>query len=94
MATRRVEVEEAARRRAKAARRADLKARVVPELPRRRRRYGALSTLARVQLVALFLFVQLGAWLFLSSWRLRFAVALLTVAVLLVAVKTRRSPSR
>jgi Flp pilus assembly protein TadB len=91
-AARRVEVEAAARRRARAARR---KARV-PSLtvPRRRRRYGALTARQRFQVVAAFVGVQAVAWLLFDAARIRISVAVLTVAVLLVLVTTRRSTPR
>ncbi len=93
-AARRAEVAEAARRRDKAQRRKDLLERVTPELPRRRRRYGALPTRLRYQLLVAFAVVQALAWWLLPTLAPRLAVAVLTAAVLLVTVKTRRSTPR
>jgi hypothetical protein len=63
-------------------------------LPRRRRRYGALTSRERYELAAAFVAVQAVAWLFLGSARFCAAVAVLTAAVLLVLVSTRRSTPR
>jgi hypothetical protein len=93
-ATRRAEVEEAARRRAKAEARQERRARLTPTIPKRRRRYGALTTRELSQLVAVFFAVQAVALLFLESWKSRAGLAVLTLAVLLVAAATRRSTSR
>ena len=62
--------------------------------PRRPRRYGALSTRARYQLLVAFVVVQVLAWYLLPSLGARLCLAVLTAAVLLVLVKTRRSPAR
>jgi uncharacterized membrane protein len=91
-AARRAEVEAAARRRAKAEQRQQLRGRLA--LPKRRRRYGALTDRELAQLVAVFLGVQVVASLFVASWRARAGVAVLTLAVLLVLAATRRSTSR
>lgn len=91
---RRREVEVAAQRRASRAKRQELRARLTPSLPRRKRRYGALSTLELVRLVLVFAGVQAAGWIFLPAVRSRLAVAVLTLACLAVFVRTRRSPSR
>ena len=89
-AARRAEVEAAAKKRERAARRHAL----IPTLPRRRRRYGALPTRTRLQLLAAFLAVQVPFWVFVPSTGARLVLAVLTAACLLVLVKTRRSPAR
>lgn len=61
---------------------------------RRRRRYGALPARARYQVVAAFLVVQALAWWLLDGPGPLLSVAVLTAAVLLVLVRTRRSPAR
>ena len=86
------EVAAAAVRREKAARRTATRERLA--LPQRRRRYGALPGRIRAQLLLVFLAVQVVLAVFADSWRTRISAAVLTAAVLLVYVKTRRSPSR
>ena len=80
--------------RARAAHRAALRQRLVPSMPRGRRRFGALSTLELVRLVLVFVGVQALAWLYLSDLRTRLVVAVLTLACLAVLVTTRRRSSR
>jgi hypothetical protein len=58
------------------------------------KRYGALPLIDKVRLTALFLAVQVVTWWFFSSPGVRFAAAVLTAAVILVAVKTRKRPAR
>ena len=89
-AARRAEVEAAAKKRERADRRRAL----VPTIPRRRRRYGALPTRTRLQLLAAFAAVQLPVWVFVPATGARLVLAVLTAACLLVHVKTRRSPAR
>jgi hypothetical protein len=91
-AARSAEVVAAARRRERAARRQALVPRLT--LPRTRRRYGALTGRQRYQVLAAFVLVQALAWFLVSGLRVRFSVAVLTAAVLLVLVTTRRSPTR
>jgi hypothetical protein len=93
-AARRAEVETAAARREKTARRAAVRSRLAPTVRRRRRRFGALSTWARVRLVLLFFAIQALAWPFVTSHGARFSLAVLTIASELVYVRTRRSPAR
>lgn len=93
-AARRHEVATAAARRERQARRNAVRGRLVPTPKRRRRRYGALTTLQRAQLVLAFLLVQGVMWLLTGDVALRFVVAVLTVACLAVAVRTRRRPKR
>ena len=89
---RRVEVEAAARKRERQAKLQTL----VPRVTRRRRqrRYGALPVRARIQVVIAFFVVQALAWYLVSSLGARFSLAVLTAAVLLVLVNTRRSTPR
>ena len=91
-AERAAEVAAAAARREKAARRAAARERLA--LPQRRKRYGALPGRVLAQLVAVFLAVQVVVAVFADAWRTRISAAVLTTAVLLVYVKTRRSPAR
>ena len=91
---RRAEVEEAARRRSREARRQAVAARLKPSPRKRQRRYGALSARARYQLVVAFFVVQALAWYLFDGIGQRFSVAVLTIAVLLVLVLTRRSTPR
>lgn len=87
------ELATAAERRARQEHRAAVKQRLKPSLRRRRRRYGALSTRARAELVAIFLAVQVVAWLLLPGVGTQFVIAVLTIACLAVLVRTRkRSP--
>ena len=79
------EVAHAARRRARRARRAAL----VPSVPVRRRRYGALPTVVLIRLALLWLAVQGIALPFLSGAGPRFAVGVLTAACLAVYVRAR-----
>jgi len=58
------------------------------------KRYGALPLVEKVKLTAVFLAVQVIMWWFFSSVGVRFASAVLTAAVILVAVKTRKRPAR
>jgi hypothetical protein len=92
-AARRADVEAAAAQRAKRVRRQVLLKRVRPTVPKRRRRYGALTARARYQLFVAFVGVQVVGWYFLSGPGARFSLAVLTAAVLLVLVNTRRSTS-
>jgi Flp pilus assembly protein TadB len=93
-AARRAELEAAARRRGRAARRKALVPSVA--LPRRRRprRYGALTARQRYEVVAAFVVAQAVVWFLFESLRVRLTLAVLTVAVLLVLVITRRSTPR
>lgn len=93
-AARRAEVQAAADKRAKRAKREVLLQCVKPTVPKRPRRYGALPTRVRAQLVVVFIAVQGIAWFLLTGVGARFSVAVLTAAVLLVLVKTRRSTTR
>jgi hypothetical protein len=61
---------------------------------RRHRRYGALTGRERSRFAAAFVAVQAVAWLFVDTAGGRLAVAVLTAAVLLVLVSTRRSTPR
>ena len=58
------------------------------------RRYGALSPLARLRVVLVFFAVQALVWVFFSGLPARFSLAVLTAAVLLVVVKTRKPVPR
>jgi Flp pilus assembly protein TadB len=91
---RRHEVAAAAARREKIARRQAMRAKVTPTRKKHHKRYGALSTLQRAQLVLLFLLSQVAVWLFVPDLRLRLVIAVLTAAVLAVLVRTRRRPPR
>jgi uncharacterized membrane protein YbaN (DUF454 family) len=91
---RQAEVAAAARRRNRQGRRAVLLSRVTPTVPRRRRRYGALPARVWFRLVVAFGVVQALSWWFLPGVGQRLSVAVLTLAVLLVLVRTRRSPAR
>ncbi len=88
------EVAAAAHKRDRAARRADVRDRLVPTPPRRRRRYGALSRTARYRLVVVFVGVQAVAWLLLDRVGPRLAVAVLTLAALTVVTVTRPPVAR
>ncbi len=89
-AARRIEVEEAARQRAKQARR---KAHL-PTLPRRRKRYGALPLTEVLRLVVIFLMFQAVVWFFVPALAARISLAVLSAACLGVYVTTRRSTTR
>jgi Flp pilus assembly protein TadB len=93
-AARRRELETAAARRERLARRQAARTRLTPSLPRRRRRYGALSTFALVKLLLVFLAVQVGAHLLEADLRVRLVVAVVTLASLAVLVRTRRRTPR
>lgn len=91
-AARLAEVEAAARKRQRRAKVQGL----VPSVsrPRRKKRYGALPTRVRVQAVVAFLALQAVAWYFVPGLGVRFSVAVITAACLLVLVNTRRSTPR
>ncbi|MCU1594343.1 MAG: hypothetical protein JWO12_1735 [Frankiales bacterium] len=91
-AARRLEVEAAARKREKAARRKALVPAVA--LPKRRRRYGALPTSEILRLVVVFAAMQVVIWFFLPGLAARISIAILTAACMLVYVNTRRSTTR
>jgi hypothetical protein len=91
---RRREVEAAAVRRERLARRKAARARLTPTLPRRRKRYGALSTVALVELALVFVAVQVAGWWLLDEPRLRLVLPVLTLASLAVLVRTRRRTRR
>jgi hypothetical protein len=93
-AERRRAVEQAARRRERQAVRAQLRTRLTPTLPRRRRRFGSLSTLALVQLTVGWLGLQAALWVVFPSYRTRFGLAVVTLGFLLVLVRTRKRPAR
>lgn len=81
--------------RAKRVRKQVLLQRVKPTVPKRRPpRYGALPARARYQFLVIFFAVQVVVWTFLSSVGVRFCLAVLTAAVLLVLIKTRRRSTR
>ena len=90
-AARAAEVQAAAERRAREAKRADRLPKV--SLPRRRRRYGALSTRELGQLVALWVALQVVVYFLTDSLQARLALAVLTAAVLAVLTATRRRSS-
>ena len=79
------EVAQAARRRARRDRRAAL----IPAVPIRRRRYGALPPVVLARLVLLWLAVQGLALPFLSGLGPRFALGVITAACLTVYVRAR-----
>lgn len=58
------------------------------------RRYGALTPMVRLRLLVLFLAVQAVVWILFDGLGLRFSLAVLTIAVLLVTVKTRKPTPR
>ena len=91
-AARVAEIAAAARKRDRAARRKALVPSVA--LPKRRRRYGQLPLEQLVRLVVLFFAVQAVVWFFFDDVRARISLAVLTAAVLLVHVSTRRSTTR
>ncbi|MDP9182103.1 MAG: hypothetical protein M3P04_04930 [Actinomycetota bacterium] len=91
---RRREVEAAAAQRAKRDKRAAIREQLTPAIPKRKRRFGSLSTLARLQVLALYLGVQGAFWLFVPDLRTRLALAVVTLAFLLVLVRTRKRPDR
>jgi hypothetical protein len=93
-AARRREVQAAAVRRERLARRQAARARLTPTLPRRRKRYGALSTRDLASLALVFLAVQVAVWWLADDLRLRFVLAVLTLASLAVLVRTRRRTPR
>lgn len=83
--TRAAEVARAARQRARRDRREAL----VPTVPRRRRRYGAIEPVVLARLVLLWLGVQGLALPFLSGLGPRFALGVITAACLAVHVRAR-----
>jgi hypothetical protein len=87
---RRREVEAAAAERARTEKR-PLR---VPALPRRKRRFGQLSNAALARLVVLYLAVQAVFWLVFPGLRTRAALAVISLAFLLVLVRTREAPPR
>ncbi len=89
-AARRRHLETAASSRARQARRAEVRDRLRPSLPRRRRRFGQLTTRALVQVVALYLGVQALVWLFVPDLRTRLALAVVSLAFLAILVRTRK----
>jgi hypothetical protein len=58
------------------------------------KRYGALTPLDRIKLLIGYLMAQAVAWLYFDGKGTRFAIAVLTAAVLAVAVATRRRTAR
>ena len=58
------------------------------------RRYGALTSYERLQVLLVFVLVQVAVWILFRSPGIRFSLAVLTAAVLAVLVKTRRRPRR
>ena len=88
---RRREVEAAAAERARNDKRPALR---VPALPRRKRRFGQLSTPALARLVVLYLAVQAVFWLLFPGLRTRAALAVISLAFLLVLVRTRERTPR
>lgn len=93
-AARRRHLETAAASRARQARRSEVRDRLRPSLPRRRRRFGQLSTLARLQVAGLYLGVQVLTWVFVPDLRTRLALAVVSLAFLAILVRTRKRPSR
>jgi Flp pilus assembly protein TadB len=89
-AARRRHLETAATSRMRQARRAEVRDRLRPSLPRRRRRFGQLSTLGLVQVVALYLAVQALIWLFVPRMATRIGLAVVTLGFLAVLVRTRK----
>lgn len=63
-------------------------------VPRRRKRYDALSATARYRLIVAFIGVQAVAWLLLDRVGPRLAVAVLTAATLTVVAVTRPPAAR
>jgi Flp pilus assembly protein TadB len=93
-AARRRHLETAASARARQARRAEVRDRLRPSLPRRRRRFGQLSTRALAQVVGLYLAVQAVFWWFVPDLATRIALAVISLAFLAVLVRTRKRPAR
>jgi hypothetical protein len=91
-AARAAEVVAAAKRRERSVRRKALVPSVA--LPKRRRRYGQLPLEQVIRLVVVFFAVQAVVWFFFGDVRARISLAVLTAAVLLVHVSTRRSTTR
>jgi hypothetical protein len=91
-AARAAEVAAAAKRRERTARRKGLVPSVA--LPKRRRRYGQLPLHQLIRLIVLFFAAQAVVWFFFDDVRARLSLAVLTAAVLLVHVSTRRSTTR
>jgi Flp pilus assembly protein TadB len=89
-AARRQHLETAAANRARQARRAEVRDRLRPSLPRRRRRFGQLSTWALVRVVALWLAVQVLIWLFVPGTQARLGLAVVSLGFLAVLVRTRK----
>jgi Flp pilus assembly protein TadB len=91
---RRRELETAAAQRGRQEQRAAMRARLRPSLPRRRRRFGQLSTRALAQVVVLYLAVQAVFWIFVPSLATRAALGVVSLAFLLVLVRTRKRTPR
>ena len=89
-AARRRHLETAATARQRQARRAEVRERLRPTLPRRRRRFGQLSTWALVQVVGLYLAVQGLIWLLVPSTMTRIGLAVVSLGFLAVLVRTRK----
>ena len=91
---RRREVEAAAGQRTRREKRATLREQLKPSVPRRKRRFGQMSTGALAKVVALYLAVQVVFWFFVPSLRTRGALAVISLAFLLVLVRTRERTPR
>ena len=89
-AARRRELETAAAHRARQARRAEVRDRLRPSLPRRRRRFGQLTTRGLAQVVGLWLAVQGLVWLFVPRTATRLGLAVVSLGFLAVLVRTRK----
>lgn len=89
-AARRRHLETAAASRMRQARRAEVRDRLRPTLPRRRHRFGQLSTWALVQVVALYLAVQVLIWFFVAQTMTRVGLAVVSLGFLAVLVRTRK----
>lgn len=87
---RRRELETAAAHRARQARRAEVRDRLRPSLPRRRRRFGQLSNRGLVQVVVLYLAGQGLVWLLFPDLRTRLALAVVSLGLVAVLVRTRK----
>ena len=88
------EVEAAAEKRARREKRAALREGLKPSIPRRKRRFGQLSTRALAQLAAVYLAVQAVFWFFVPALKTRAALAVISLAFLLVLVRTRERTPR
>ncbi len=53
-------------------------------------RYGVLTRFDRLKLLLGYLVIQVAGWLFFGGLATRFAIAVISAAVLAVAVTTRR----